>query len=426
MTTSSPAPDDASGADGPISLADALDTLRTSGLLSPGPPEVAGAAGVPDTQDLPARLPNDVLDRTDDAGLTDVAWDLPRVRELVGRIAEIAGVPCSEIREAGSPHELNDIPDPDEQGSPWERNSPLRDRWGRYFGTLTDPWWQRYWWDAMEFEPPVDGTESESVPTTAPRRGLTLWATAEAEKVGPLSAPMEPMARCSVARLLLGLVGFTDRHGANRDAPLWCPSEDVRREFGVEIRVGRLLLEAFCAGLGYLCPVEGAIEIARRPEVRLRDHMILERGRPHFHHDAGPAIEFADGYGEHFLSGIPIDAWLLQALADGALTMRYVRGFGSQSLRRAAYTVMPPRALLDGTDAELIDVGGKGTHLYRLRGLPDHSAPAWYLVMTDPSTGREYGEFVPPEVGERRSADGAQAAAWGISDADYRRMTLEG
>jgi hypothetical protein len=411
---------------GPVSLADALDTLRISGLLSAGPPEIVEEARELEPPAWPDSFPNDVLDRTDAAGLTDFTWDVPRVRELVGRIAELARLPCSEIREVGSPHLLDDIPDSDPPGSVWERNSPLRDRWGRWFGTLTHPSWQEYGWREFEFDSPRDRSGLAPPPRTAPLRGLTLWATAEAEMEGPLVAPMEPIARCSVAHLLLGLVGFMSRHGARGDAPHWRPSEDVCREFGVELRIGRLLLEAFCAGLGYLCPVEGDIEISRRPVVRLQDRTLLSPARPRFHHDVGPAIEFADGSGEHFLSGIPFEGWMRQAIVDGVLSLRYVREFDDPFQRMAAYAVMPPRALLDGVDAELVDVGRKGTRLYRLRGLPDHSAPAWYMVMTDPSTGREYGEFVPPEVGRRGSADAAQAAAWDIEVEDYLRMTLEG
>ena len=412
FSSTPPGESDAGGADqaaGPISLSDALDSLRLSVALLSGPPESPGPTRDPNPRDLtgladlsvlPESFPNDVLDRTDSAGLTDVEWDVPRVRELVGRIAEIARIPCSEIREVGSPHELDDTPDPDEQGDPWVRYSPLRDRWGRHFGALTDPWGQRYGWQALEFDPPLDtaGSDSEpdAAPDTAPRRGLTLWATAEAEREGPRSAPIEPIARCSVGRLVLGWVGFMVEHGARGDAPHWRPSEDVRREFAVELRVGPLLVEAFCAGLGYLCPVEGSIEISRRPAVRFRDRRLLDIGFPKYHHESGPAIEFADGSGEDFLAGIPVDAWLRQALVDGALTLRHVRGLGSPALRRAAYTVMPPRALMDGVDAQQIDGDRTGARLYLLRDLPDHDGPVRYLVTTDRSTGREQGEFVPP------------------------------
>lgn len=92
----------------------------------------------------------------------------------------------------------------------------------------------------------------------------------------------------------------------------------------------------------------------------------------------------------------------------------------------AAYRSMPPAALLDGLEVALLDLGSKGTMLYWVEDLPDHDGPTWYMVMTDPSTGRGYGEVVPPEVGRLGSADAAQAAAWGISVEDYRRMTLEG
>lgn len=71
--------------------------------------------------------------------------------------------------------------------------------------------------------------------------------------------------------------------------------------------------------------------------------------------------------------------------------MRYVREIEWQAARIATCPSMPPVALLDGLDAHLSDMGSKGTLLCRVEDLPDHDGPVWYMVMTDPSTGREYG-----------------------------------
>ena len=407
----------------PVPLAAALDVLLGSGILAPKEefiPEPVDYLDdlLGDWHDSPLR----VLERTDALDLTDVVWEVDRVVSLVREIAALARVPCAEVRVMTSPAEVDAEADADRVVLPPGAEDPRpRSAWHHRFGDLCD----RRLLDAWR-----GGIESLRAPGVleSPRTaiGRVLWAYASADSESSVGPRYGAVRRFSVPWILLGYLGLMHRQGARFGDRDWDPDEDTRAEFRIELRIGHLLVEAFRAGLGYLAPSGRDILVAPRPALRLLDTPSEVWDRAAFHHDSGPAIEYADGSGPLFLGGVDLDPWLYHAIVDGALTMRYVRDMPWVEVRMAAYPVLPPRALLDGLDARLLDVGRKGTFLYLIPDMPDHHGPVWYMVMTDPSTGREYGEFVPPEVGEQGSADAAQAAAWGISVEDYLRMTLEG
>lgn len=405
----------------PVSLADALNTFRAAGMLfdEPRSPGSRSATDRPEPSGSWSDGPGRVLERTDALDLSAVAWDGPAVFAAVWRVAELAHIPCSQIRIVDDPSEFPVDQDAEADLRHDEcAGTPLRRGWVRKFGVLAD----RRSTNRLR-----DWIGANRQQTDSPRvgPGHVLRTYCAAERWVESEALVDTLLLSSVAKLVEAYTGFMIDNGAAGWEHHWQPREGVLDEFGIELRIGRLLTDAFCAGLGYLAVVDTEIVVARRPALRLLDTAAVD-GLPRFHHDAGPAVEFADGTGLHFLEGIYFQPWLHRAIVDGALTMRYVRDMPSWEGRVAAYPSMPPAALLDGLHARLLDVGRKGTRLYRIDDLPDHEDPVWYIVMTDPSTGRDYGEFVPPEIGVHRSADAAQAAAWGISVADYRRIALEG
>lgn len=350
--------------------------------------------------DGPAR----VLERIDALSLSDVVWDEQVVLAAVREVAELADLPYSRIRVVRDPAEFPT--DPDSLPDLYYRESsdtPLRLGWVRQLGVLAD---------RRHVTRLRDWVSSERRPDDSAHAGPghVLQAHATAEHWVVSEGIVGELVLGSVTERVEAYLGFMLNNGAAGWDQAWQPRDGILEEFGEELRIGRVLADAFCSGLGYLVAVDNEIVVSPRPALRVLDDAGAD-GRPRFHHDSGPAIEFADGSGPRFLEGVHFQSWVHRAIVDGALTMRYVRDMDWQSARIAAYPSMPPAALLDGLDAHLLDVGTKGTLLYRIDDMPDHDGPAWYMVTIDPSTGREYGEFVPPEVGKRGSADAAQAAA---------------
>ncbi len=403
-------------------FARALDTLRESGMLTHDETPLPGPVSYRD--DMPdgwADPPRRVIERTDALDFSDVHWDEGAVIARVREIAALAKIPCADVRVVPSPAAMGELADapgylhasagPDLALSPWNP----------HFGRLTRVLNVDRWADAFERATPVGVRESPRQ-----RYGRGLLVRADADTFLGVAAEGREASRFSVCTLVIGYVGMMFEFGAPISSADWSPHRETGEEFGVELRLGEALTDAFCAGLGYLAPAGEDILVCRRPAVRFLDQPDEFGATTLFHHESGPAIEFTDGTGLHFLGGGELAEWFFSAVVEGALTMRYVRQIRQPDLRLAAYSAMPPAARLDGLRTDLVDVGTKGTRLHLIHDHPDLDGPTWFMVMTDPSTGREYGEFVPPEIGELRSADAAQAAAWGISESDYRRMSLEG
>lgn len=422
----------------PVPLAAALEALRMGGMRAPraespradagveaGADAVAGTGGVAlqpaaHWPDGPAR----VLERTDALALTDVPWDRGAVFAAVRRIADLAHLDYTRIRVVDDPAEFPVDPEAfDDLRHDECSGNPLRMGWVRHLGILADrrnvrrlrDWWASHRRTSGTGPDSATASDAASDSDAGESRspGHVLHLYSEAGLRVEIEGGLEGIILSPVSDLVEAYVGFMLDQGAagwDRD---WHPRDGVLEEFGIDLQIGRLLSDAFCAGLGYLAVVDGEISIARRPALHLRQEFGMG-GRPLFHHVSGPAIEFGDGSGLRFLEGVNFEAWLHRAIVDGALTMRYVRDISWHAARVAAYPSMPPTALLDGLDATLLDVGRTGAMLYRVENMPDHDEPVWYLVMADPS-GREYGEFVSAEVGRRESADAARAATIGES-----------
>ena len=411
----------------PVPLAAALDALRMAGMGSPRAesPRVDGADSSAGPAQVAAHWPDGpgrVLERTDALALSEVEWDRDAVFDAVREVADLAHLQYTRIRLIEDPAEFPVDPEAFAELRRDERSeNPLRMGWVRHLGILADRRLVRRLreWSATHSrtaDPAQGGSDGP---------GHVVRAYAEAGRWLEIDGAFEGILLSPVTDLVEAYVGFMIDQGAAGWDHDWHPRDGVIEEFGTDLKIGRLLTDAFGAGLGYLALVDGEIAVARRPVLRLLEAQGVD-GRPRFHHESGPAIEFAGGAGLHFLEGVLFPGWTHRAIVDGALTMRYVRDMEWPEVRLAAYSSMPPPALLDGLDLELVDMGSEGTLLYRIDAMPDHDRPVWYTVTTDPSTNRERGEFVPPEVGALESADAARAAALGLSVEDYLRMTLEG
>lgn len=415
----------------PVSLGAALDVFRMAATRAgaaagPGAETAADSAANNDYAATRSSRPTahwpdgpgKVLERIDALTLSEPTWDRDAVFDAVREVAALAWVEYTRIRVVDIPAEFpTDMEAFEDLQYDESSLGPFRQGWVRQLGILADRRHIRELRDSFE-------RNRRAARATEPTPGHALHAYAEAGLRVESERVLEGIILSPVSQLIEAYVGFMLARGAAGWDHDWHPRDGVLEEFGTELEIGRLLSKAFCSGLGYLAVVDGEIAVARRPALHVLGTAGPD-GRTTFHYDRGPAIEFADGTGPHFLEGIRFPGWLHRAIVDGALTMRYVRDMEWQDTRLAIYASMPPAAMLDGLDAQVVDVGLGGTTLYRIADMPDHEEPAWYLVVTDPSTGSEKGEFVPREVGVLGSADAAQASAWGISVKDYQSMMLD-
>jgi hypothetical protein len=196
-------------------------------------------------------------------------------------------------------------------------------------------------------------------------------------------------------------------------------------------RFSRSMRDALDAGLGWVVPVHGELLLVPMPEVRTAE------GRPDvLHDDTGrPAIEWQDGTGDYYLNGTEFDKNLYLKVIGSQLLIQQIAALPDADQRSIALTYLSFERLVLDSDAELLDVGVRGTRLYRL-ALPfrirsdrvaGYGAHDYFIHMRDAShPEREFIEWVAPEIGRQRNAELCQANAFGITLAEWLSIEQEG
>lgn len=196
-------------------------------------------------------------------------------------------------------------------------------------------------------------------------------------------------------------------------------------------RFSRAMRDALDAGLGWVVPVHGELLLVPMPTVRTAE------GRPDVVHDdtGRPAIEWLDGSGAYFLNGAEFDEQLYSKVIRSELLIQQIAAVHSADQRSIALSYLSFERLVLDSDAELIDVGSRGTRLYRLplpfRIRSDRIAGYgrfdYFIHMRDAShPDREFIEWVDPRIGEQRNAELCQATAFGITLAEWLSIEQEG
>ncbi len=231
-------------------------------------------------------------------------------------------------------------------------------------------------------------------------------------------------------RLLLQVISEQQTQGSRPSLPRWCLKHTVTAtahfaRFSAAIRIARQ------HGLGWMIPAYREVLAVPRPSISIGEE---DSELPH--EDSGRmAVRWPDGTGLHFLRGVYFPAPHYHRVLTGDLTLNQIAELANAEQRSIALTYLSVPGLLAGSDAQLLDVGAKGTRLYRLP-LPDRIArdrPAGYgdfdycIHMRDAShPEREFLEWVDPEVGRRGDAELCQAHAFGITREQWMSITEEG
>ena len=181
---------------------------------------------------------------------------------------------------------------------------------------------------------------------------------------------------------------------------------------------------------GYLL-TEDTVYICRKPIFLTRD----QQGR--LHNETRMAIEWKDGTGFYYLHGVEFTKEVWQKIVSQEFTMKDLTEITDVDKRAVAIQMLKPETLLKQIDAKLTHTGIKGTKLYEVERFAEkvlgdswnlsnlESTTEYCMLMSCPSTGRQFIEWVEPKVGKLGDADLCQANAWGIKKSDYLAIGVE-
>jgi hypothetical protein len=144
---------------------------------------------------------------------------------------------------------------------------------------------------------------------------------------------------------------------------------------------------------------------------------ILREGEK-MHNPNGYAIEFKDGYGQHYLYGIYFEPELFEKIKT--MTAKDVVKIKNIEQRMALLKLFGAEKILNELGADLIDKSERGNELYSITGLTDKTEKI--LKYECPSTGRVYTKFVEPRF---EKADEAQAWSHHFTIEEYSKLKIE-
>lgn len=139
---------------------------------------------------------------------------------------------------------------------------------------------------------------------------------------------------------------------------------------------------------------------------------VIRNEKNQLHYDNGPALAWPDGHKLFFLFGVEFTEEEYWKVVRGKLTLADVQGYKNADQRAAATAFLPAKDLLEHVGGVLIHTGIEGTRLYKVDNFENLGETHYAIVMNCPSTGREFLEWVLPEVGALGDADAAQASCW--------------
>jgi hypothetical protein len=147
--------------------------------------------------------------------------------------------------------------------------------------------------------------------------------------------------------------------------------------------------------------------LVRKPIVLSRD----ERDR--LHSATGPCVQYSDGWGFWAWHGVRVPAWVIERPVEEWARADFFNEPNIE-VRRVIQERMGERFVWE-IGARFVDGGRRGT-LYEVDLPGDPDRVARYLLVADPSTGRDYYLRVPPTV---QTAEEAAAWTFGLNADEY-------
>jgi hypothetical protein len=246
----------------------------------------------------------------------------------------------------------------------------------------------------------------------------------------PLQSTVDPAARAERAAFDHTMKNYGRKNFLrfHREKEAWFLSPTVLcaanwARFSESIRLARE------RGLGWMIPASRDLLLVPTPTLRYTDAGVL-------HNDNGlQAISWPDGTGTYFLDGLPFRETFYRSIIDGTLSLSAICALSNVDHRSIALRYMKFDHLISRGNAELLDVGVRGTRLYRPPLPPQLAADRaggygsydYFIHMRDAShPEREFVEWVSPVIGAQRNAELCQAHAFGIPLDIWLSVEMEG
>ena len=136
------------------------------------------------------------------------------------------------------------------------------------------------------------------------------------------------------------------------------------------------------------------------------------------HNPDGYAVEFADGYGQHYLYGVYFSPEDFEKVKT--MTTKEALNIKNIEQRMAILKLFGAEKILNEMGAKLIDSSERGNKLYSIDGITSKTEKILKYVC--PSTGRIYVKFVKPHY---ENADLAQAESHHFTLEQYNNLQWE-
>jgi len=144
----------------------------------------------------------------------------------------------------------------------------------------------------------------------------------------------------------------------------------------------------------------------------------IKREGTKMHNPNGYAVEFADGYGQHYLYGVYFEPEMFDKVK--VMTAKEALNIKNMEQRMAVLKLFGADRILSEIGAKLIDKSTRGNELYSIDGITSKTEKI--LKYECPSTGRVYTKFVKPHY---ESADLAQAESHHFTLEQYNNLQWE-
>lgn len=177
-----------------------------------------------------------------------------------------------------------------------------------------------------------------------------------------------------------------------------------------------MLFKDFSSRFHYIFPFKDICFISQKPKSLVFEDDVLSN-------DQGPSVMYPDGYSLYALQGVAFEKSLWEKIVNQTITDEEFGKIENAEQQMAAMAFLKTDVLLEKLNAQLIDEGTKGVKLYKLPNFMDRGKDRYLTIVKCPSTGREYPEGVPDEIGAQGSADLAEC--WKCPEPDGSPMPLE-
>ena len=142
------------------------------------------------------------------------------------------------------------------------------------------------------------------------------------------------------------------------------------------------------------------------------------------HSVSEPAIQFRDGYSIYRIHGIEFDEKTFYDLTQRKIPVKDILQLENIEQRYVALEYYGFDTILDELNARLIDESPRGNKLYEIdfAGSAGNVVTTKFLKYSCPSTERNYGSFVKPEITQ---ADQAMAWKHNCTEEEYEVLRIE-